>query len=156
MIQTKQLQCSQATPYASVQLDLSDASYHKLVGIRLVGSNDNASAAVAAQLVISRDSSPLATGNFTAEKALERGDPVILRQDMLPGGTCIVGRLVVEESILDDTELMDENTYLGVRALGLEAGKVADFDIEVETATVGKTTSTESTYLKQLLRFQQT
>lgn len=152
---TKQLNVTTATPYANASLCFSDEEYTVIQAVRVIGDNDNATADVGFQLVVSRNSAPLSTGNLLTEDVLNRRDPVIMSGSMVAGGVAVVGRADPDNNILDGEELMDENTYIGVRVTGLETGKVANIEAELDIERLSKTTSRTGEYLSQVVRFQQ-
>jgi hypothetical protein len=152
--QSISLTASQASPSVAQQLSLTSSEYHQLRGVRFSVSNDNASASVAYELVISRSSTPLDAGSVVAAGVIQRGDPYIVTGSMPAGASEIRGRLDDSQIVLDTEELLDEGTYLGLRATGLESGKELEMAVSVETEALSKTSARNSEYLQQALRFQ--
>jgi hypothetical protein len=149
-------QLTYAAPTAAVALTLADSTYSKVAGVRLVADNDNASASVQVQAVVSRAADPLAVGGLAASKAIERGDAVVAAETMAAGRSMLVAELSPEDAIIDETQLLSgaAGAYLGLRAVGLESGKVANVQVVLDVAEVPKSQANTGVYLDQVVRFQ--
>lgn len=155
MKQTISVQLTAAVPAAVVALTLGDSTYYKVTGVRLIAENDNATADVQLQLVLSRSTAPLASGSLATEKALQRQDAVIAVTSM-SAGSAIVKAGVESGAVMDAEQLFDaaSGAYVGLKAVGLESGKVSNVVVEVTMAEVNKTTATTGVYLSQVVTFQ--
>lgn len=155
MKQTYQVQVTNAAPQTSVEVPVTDGVYSQVVGVRVISDNDNVSAAVSLQIVISRNEDPLSTGTILDEDALKRKDAAILGLNMAAGAVMIRGNPDPNEVILDEEELFgsDYNPHLGVRAVGLESGKVANVEVEIELQQVQASSAARERYNAQLVRF---
>lgn len=149
------LQATQAEPAAAAQLSLTSNEYHSLRGVRFAVDNDNASSSVSYTVVISRSSAPLSAGSVVDAKVIERRDPYVVTGTLAAGASDIRGRLDDLSIIQDEDQLLDEMTYVGVRAAGLESGKTFNLHLVVESEAFSKTSARDAQFLREALRFQQ-
>jgi hypothetical protein len=156
MKQAINAQLTYAAPTAAIQITaVSDSGYSKLKGVVVIFDNDNATATVQVQAVVSRSATPVAAA-LAASKSLQRGDALLLAETAAAGRAAIVGRADVNDSVVNGDELFSATggAYLGLKAVGLESGKVCNVQVELEFADVSMTQGATNTYLEQLVRFQ--
>ena len=156
MKQTITLSLTAAAPAAASTMVVPDSAYSSIIGARIIATNDNATAPVQVQVVISRAAAPLGTGGPVAEDALSRGDPLIAVFGVNAGQTAIAADLDATDYLMDPNELFS-GVYLptlGARVVGLESGKVATVVVEVETKDVTMNSANNERLLGQVLRFQ--
>jgi hypothetical protein len=146
-----------AAPTAAVSVGMADAVYSRLAGVRLLAENDNATAAVQVQIVLSRSSSPLTSGSVATEKALQRGDGFIGTLEMTAGKAAIRSAFDPQSQVLNASELFDATlgAYIGLKAVGLESGKTAKVQVELTFEAVAQSDKSTGVYLAQVVRFQQ-
>lgn len=152
-VYTINLQATQAAPNAYQSAGFPSSAYSRIDAMRMIADNDNASAAVRLELVVSRSSTPLSGGTIVAEDALTRRDPLIFAEQMNAGGVVVHGQGEVD-LITNRDQLLSDSTFVGIRAVGLESSKVCNVQLELETSEVSLSAN-RTTYLEQLLRFQE-
>lgn len=156
MKQTVTVSLTASAPVVTTALTFADSVYSKLVGVRMIGENDNATTAVQVQAVVSRSAAPITTGAIATEKALARGDALIATFDVDAGKARIMSSVAAPDAVVDQAQLFDAagGGYLGLKAVGLESGKTALMQVEVEWVEVAKSVATTGVYLAQVVNFQ--
>lgn len=155
MKQIHRLTLTQAAPAAAAAVRVTDGQHASVQDCGLVASNDNASAAVEVQLVVSRSPTPLAAGDVITAKSIQRGDAVVYLGSMAAARRLLVADVMEGNSYIDRSQLFaTDGCYVGARATGLESGKTAIVDVIVDTQERAITVASNTTVLQQTVTFQ--